>query len=166
MRSPFQGPRAFLAAAALCACLVALNQSCGLTDLVDLDGGDGASEIVPDCAQTATDTFVCASVEGPWLIRTGEEYDAFLESCPLPPSQQPPRPGGGQVLIALMQQGTGCTGCLEITCCNTLEAEVRVESEGTFEGDCDMELTLGAWALMPELGVPINFQHTNLSACP
>jgi hypothetical protein len=144
---------------------VAFNQSCGLQDL-DLGGEGGDPDIVPDCAETARGTFLCSSVEGPWIIRTGQEYDAFLASCPLPPSQQPPRPGSGQVLVALMQQGSGCTGCLDIICCATLESEVRVESQGTFEGDCDQVLTLGAWALMPELGVEINFQHKALAACP
>jgi hypothetical protein len=101
-----------------------------------------------------------------FVVRTDAEYESLTAKCDgIGKEWFPPRPGRKQVLVYVSSQDSGCNGCLDIVNVRETRRETIVEVEGGFEGFCEMLITLGAWALVPETTKPVRLEFRDV-LCP
>jgi hypothetical protein len=150
-----------LAAAALAAALPLLAACDG--------GGDAPPLPGPPCIETDGGDFWCSGRPGERVVRTAEAHGRLMEECSggtWPPTlERPPVPGEGEMLVIVSDGGSGCSGCLGVACVEDRGHEVVVRLEGGFEGDCEAFISVGAWALAPDAGLPVRFERTQ-APCP
>lgn len=101
-----------------------------------------------------------------FVVRTDAEYESLTAKCDgIGKEWFPPRPGRKQVLVYVSSQDSGCKGCLDIVNVRETSRETVVEVEGGFQGFCEMLITLGAWALVPETTKPVRLEFRDV-LCP
>ena len=94
-----------------------------------------------------------------FIVRTDADYESFTTQCNhISQEWLPPRPGSEEVLVFVSGQDSGCIGCFNIVNFRETNSEAIVVVEGGFHGACEMLITLGAWALVPETNKPITFE--------
>ncbi|UCG53346.1 MAG: hypothetical protein JSW58_07275 [Candidatus Latescibacterota bacterium] len=103
-----------------------------------------------------------------YVVRTEADFRSLTTSCfpeRIKEEWLPPRPVAGQELVYVSLKGGGCEGCLDIVRVRETFTEVEVEVEGGFQGECEMLIVLGAWALIPRTDKQITFQLRDVT-CP
>jgi hypothetical protein len=103
-----------------------------------------------------------------FVARTDADFKSLTASCfpdRIKEEWRPPRPGAGEVLVYVSLEGSGCKGCLDIVNIRETGWKVVVEVEGGFQGDCEMLIVAGAWALIPATEKPISFEFRDV-ICP
>ena len=96
-----------------------------------------------------------------FVVSTEAEFDSLAANCFLKRIRVewlPPRPGDEQVLVYVSLKGSGCDGCLDIVNVHETSRSVSVAVMGGFQGECDMLIVPGAWALIPRTDKQITFQ--------
>lgn len=99
---------------------------------------------------------------------TDTDYESLVTNCFLERIRRewlPPRPGPGEILVYVSLEGGGCKGCLDIVNVRDTSLNTVVEVEGGFQGECDMLIVPGAWALIPDTEKPVTFQFREVN-CP
>ncbi len=101
-----------------------------------------------------------------FVVRTDADYESLTAKCGgIRKEWLPPRPGREEVLVYVSREDSGCKGCLEIVSVRETSRETVVEVEGGFQGFCEMLITLGAWALLPETTKPVRLEFRDV-LCP
>ena len=103
-----------------------------------------------------------------FVVRTDADYESLTENCFLDRVREeylPPRPGDDEELVYVSLEGGGCKGCLDIVNIRETSQNIVVEVKGGFQGNCEMLIVLGAWALIPGTDKPITFQFHEV-ICP
>ena len=103
-----------------------------------------------------------------FVVRTDADHESLTANCFLERIREewlPPRPGPGEVLVYVSLEGGGCNGCLDIVNVRETSRDIVVEVEGGFQGNCDMLIVPGAWALVPRTDKPVVFQFHE-ATCP
>jgi hypothetical protein len=144
--------------AVLVTAAVLLLAGCGGSD-------DPASPVSYNCHEIAGGGDVCASDQGPWVVRTQEEYDALLAVCG--PGFDPPAPEPDQILVVVSEVGAWCTNCLGVACIRRTCCEMIVVTEGSTDADCPdpQAPAAGGWALFWDVSKPVVFEHRE-TPCP
>lgn len=131
--------------------------------------------IVPTTTSSGLNSGNCAgcllSVEDSlfsFVVRTDADYESLKATCFIERIRRewlPPRPGAEEELVYVSLRGGGCEGCLDIVNVRETFRNIVVEVEGGFQGDCEMLIVPGAWALIPETEKPITFEFQEV-ICP
>ncbi len=101
-----------------------------------------------------------------FVVRTDADYESLTAKCNgIRNEWLPPRPGLEEILVYVSREDSGCKGCLEIVNVRETSRETVVEVEGNFQGACEMLITLGAWALVPNNTKPVTFDFREV-LCP
>jgi len=107
------------------------------------------------CLSSAGDTLFS------FVVRTDADYESLTANCFLERIRQewlPPQPEAEEVLVYVSLQGGGCEGCLDIVNVRETSQNIIVRVEGGFQGNCDMLIVPGAWALIPVTDKAIVFR--------
>jgi hypothetical protein len=107
------------------------------------------------CLKSAEDSLLL------FVVRTDADFDSLAASCfndRIREEWLPPRPGDGEDLVYVSLEGGGCKGCLDIVRVHETSENIVVEVEGGFQGECDMLIIPGAWALIPRTGKHVTLQ--------
>jgi hypothetical protein len=103
-----------------------------------------------------------------FVVRTDEDYESLIANCLLDRIRDewlPPLPGNEEILVYVSIEGSGCNGCLDIVNVRETSQHIFVGVEGGFQGNCEMLIVPGAWALIPATDKPIIFQYQEV-ICP
>lgn len=103
-----------------------------------------------------------------YVVRTDADYESLMANCfpdHIREGWLPPRPRAGEELVYVSLKGGGCKGCLDIVNIREAPRSVVVEMEGGFQGNCDMLIIPGAWAIIPVSDKPIALQFHEAD-CP
>jgi hypothetical protein len=101
-----------------------------------------------------------------FIVRTQIDYELMVTKCGGSRKEWlPPSPGREEILIYVSREDSGCKGCLDIVDARERNSEIVVEVEGGFQGACEMLITLGAWALIPNTDMPVRFVYHE-ALCP
>jgi hypothetical protein len=103
-----------------------------------------------------------------FVVRTDADYESLTVNCfpdHIREEWLPPRPGAEEELVYVSLKGGGCKGCLDIVNVRETSRNIVVEIEGGFQGNCDMLIVPGVWALIPVSDKPITFQFHEV-ICP
>ncbi len=103
-----------------------------------------------------------------FVARTDADYESLTVNCFPERTREewfPPRPGAEEELVYVSLKGSGCEGCLDIVNIRETSRNIVVEVQGGFQGDCEMLIAPGAWALIPGTDKSITFQFHDV-VCP
>ncbi len=103
-----------------------------------------------------------------FVVRTDADYESLTRNCFLERIRKkwlPPRHGAEEMLVYVSLEGGGCKGCLDIVSVRETHRNIVVDVEGGFQGNCDMLIVPGAWALIPRNDKPVTFQFHEV-ICP
>jgi hypothetical protein len=135
----------------------------GLALLAGCDGGP-TDPVEPVRVDTASGSIACMpenptvpNAESVDVVRTDAEYDALFWTPCASPSDYPPRPGSGQMLIVVSRAWSGCGGHVRIVRVESSEgAGLTAVIDTCGGGDCDALGVAGAWASVPLSDRPVS----------
>ena len=103
-----------------------------------------------------------------FVVRTNADYESLTAICFLERIREewlPPQPGLEEILVYVSLEDGGCKGCLDIVNVRETSRDIVVEVEGGIQGNCDMLIVAGAWALVPRTDKPVIFKFHE-ATCP